>query len=87
MPRRTAVLAVLFLLVCGGLVVSQRPDEHGEPNFCWADGIGDAEGHVYGRSGDDCRFVDEDGEPLTEIAGEKPCCAEGGMVRFGPQCE
>ena len=55
--------------------------------FRSADGIGDAEGHVYGRSGDDCRFVDEDGEPLTEIDGEKLCYDEVGMVRFGPQCE
>jgi len=48
-----------------------------EAVFCHADGLRSESGETYGRSSKhDCRFVDANGDLLTEIDGRPLCYSE-----------
>lgn len=75
--RAIYVAGVVALAVAGAVGVSAAVDED-EAQFCNADALGGPNGEMYGRSGDLCQFVDENGEVLTEIpASGEPLCYGG----------
>lgn len=73
--RRWLVGSVALLVAVAALrafVLSQ--DDDPEPVFCPADGMIGRNGEIFGRTGPDCRFVDENGKTLTTLSSGEPLC-------------
>lgn len=70
-----AILPVAMLAASIGGSCSGGGDE---AVFCHADGLVSETGETYGRSPDHgCRFVDGNGDLLTELDGKPVCYADG----------
>lgn len=71
--RAWLIGVVLVLGLAGAGYASVRNDEP-EKRFCNADGLRGPNGEMYGRSGDDCQFVDDHGNLVTEFRDGRPLC-------------
>jgi hypothetical protein len=71
----TVLVGVGALAACGS-------DDGSEPQtFCPADALLGPNGESFGRDpAQDCRFVDDDGKPITTTRGGEPICYESGAV-------
>ncbi len=73
--RAAYVAGMVALATAGAIGVYATVAEDDEAHFCNADALGGPNGELYGRSGDLCQFVGENGEVLTEIpATGEPLC-------------
>lgn len=82
--RRLSVFAAVLMTTLAGLACSDAGEEAG---FCPADALLGEGGERYGRSAaHDCRFVDDDGELLTELDG-RPLCYSDENPALLAECE
>jgi hypothetical protein len=75
---RTTVLAVVLMFACSFVACSS---DEGDVTICTAEAMLGPNGESYGRSGEhDCRFVDDDGKPLTTNGAGGPLCYDEAML-------
>jgi hypothetical protein len=83
---RVVVLAIIVVAAASvGFVVSRKDSG---PTFCPADALRGPNGQLYGRSSKyGCRFVDENGQLVTEVNGQPLCYDASRTARVGKDCE
>lgn len=72
---------VLVAVCLGAVAVVGCSSDGGSGTFCTAEAMLGPEGESYGRSAEHgCRFVDDDGEPLTTRPDGRPLCYDDATV-------
>lgn len=86
--KRRLWIALLVVAAATGTVGWALTHDDEEPIFCHADGLLGPNGEIYGRSGDaGCRFVDENGDVITELDGQPVCYTDGAELHRGDECD